>query len=127
MMERGEFAQIVDHARTDGNGNGTRTIEYVVQPLHIGPIGMEFLLFDQMAFTRHAGSLHISENGLACGIPCITVGDNYGFPSGKMFLKEYRSTMKQVLAKFECFRIGCDFQSFENTLIRIHHSLRVIK
>ena len=109
MVERREFAQVVDDARPDGDGAGPRAVEHLVDPLHIGPVGMKLLLFNKETLAGNSRLAHGCVDGFAGGFPCIVIGDDDGLPIRKILLKKSRSTVKNTLAEFECFRIGCDF------------------
>lgn len=47
VMERGEFAEVVDDARAHGDNDGARAVERFVDPLDIGIVGVELLLFEE--------------------------------------------------------------------------------
>lgn len=109
VVERREFAQVVDDARPDGDGDGPCAVEHLVDPLHIGPVGMKLLLFNKETLAGNSRLAHGCVDGFAGGFPCIVIGDDDGLPIRKILLKKSRSTVKNTLAEFECFRIGCDF------------------
>ena len=107
-MKRRELAQVVDDARSDSDDNASRTVEHLIDALDVGPVGMELLLFDEEALAGNARLSHKSLDSFAGSPPRIVIGDDYSLPIRKMLPKKGRSTMKNVLAEFECFRIGCD-------------------
>jgi len=84
-------------------------LEHLVDPLHIGPVGMKLLLFNKETLAGNSRLAHGCVDGFAGGFPCIVIGDDDGLPIRKILLKKSRSTVKNTLAEFECFRIGCDF------------------
>ena len=74
MVERREFAQVVDDARPDGDGDGPRAVEHLVDPLHIGPVGMKLLLFNKETLAGNSRLAHGCVDGFAGGFPYRSAG-----------------------------------------------------
>ena len=49
-MVGAEFGQVVDHARTDGHGNGIGRSQHTVQLLDERPFGVEFRIGEHVRF-----------------------------------------------------------------------------
>ena len=148
VVVRAELAQVVDHTGTDGNqdvilvgrlaegllGIGLNVVfivldglrrseialDNLVHHLHILPLGVEFLLVDDVFFHRVAGRGEEGLDLLAQGGPGVHVGDDDTLPAGEEFGKNLRSEGGNALSHFKNLGVGSELQRVRNSLFSFH-------
>ena len=148
VMVGGQLADVVDDARTDGNGDGIRVrgfpealfgrglgigriildalrgghvpVQDLVRHFDVAPLGMELFLVDDVFLRRDAGAGHQGMDGLAAGRPGVDIGDDDGLPAREQLLEYFGHLREDALAHFEDFRVGGHFQGRRDAFFGIH-------
>ena len=148
MVMRTEFAQVVDDTGTDGNqdevlvGRLTESLRGIgldvvfivldglrrgkipfhnlVHHLHVLPLGVEFLLVDDVFLYRVAGCGKEGLNLLAQGRPGVHVCYDDALAAGEQFCKNLGSQGRNALSHFKHLRVGSELQRVRNSLFSIH-------
>ena len=148
VVMRAELAQIVDDAGTDGNQDeilvgrlaegllgigfhmvvivldglcrGKITLHDLVHHLHVLPLGMEFLLVDDIFLYRVAGGGEEGLDLLAQGRPGVHVSDDDALATGKQRCKNLRSQGRNALSHLKHLGVRSELQRVRNSLFSFH-------
>ena len=113
-----EFGQVVDHARTDGHGNGIGRSQHTVQLLDERPFGVEFRIGEHVRFVLPDPRIGEDAVHLAAGdAPRIGVGDHDGAAAGKQLVEHLRRPRKGSDADHQRFGVG---RALKGALYLIH-------